>query len=132
MTVLNELKPGLDEKLYENALVLELRAQGHRVEQQKQFPVFYRGVEIGRGVPDLIIDEAVIADPKVAEAFNLGLEHFTGAATVPAAWLTLVKTNDVVGLKVFSPPGELCGTRPAVIRAITGACSPPACRVRRS
>ena len=24
MTVLNELKPGLDEKLYENALVLEL------------------------------------------------------------------------------------------------------------
>jgi len=30
MAVLNELRPGLDEKLYENALVIELRARGHR------------------------------------------------------------------------------------------------------
>jgi GxxExxY protein len=30
MTVLNELKPGLDVKLYENALVIELRARGIR------------------------------------------------------------------------------------------------------
>src|SRR5437867_215740 len=29
MAVLNELKPGLDEKLYENALVIELVARGH-------------------------------------------------------------------------------------------------------
>ena len=29
MAVLNELKPGLDQKLYENALVLELQARGH-------------------------------------------------------------------------------------------------------
>jgi GxxExxY protein len=28
MTVLNELRPGLDEKLYENALVIELAEQG--------------------------------------------------------------------------------------------------------
>lgn len=39
MQVLNTLKPGLDEKLYERALVLELRAGGHKVEQQKQFTV---------------------------------------------------------------------------------------------
>ena len=31
MAVLNELKPGLDEKLYENALVIELRERGHSV-----------------------------------------------------------------------------------------------------
>ena len=36
MTVLNELKPGLDEKLYENALVIELTARGHTVEQQRR------------------------------------------------------------------------------------------------
>jgi GxxExxY protein len=29
MTVLNSLKPGLDEKLYENALVIELEKRGH-------------------------------------------------------------------------------------------------------
>jgi GxxExxY protein len=43
MTILNELKPGLDEKLYENALVIELQARGHTVEQQRAFPVHYRG-----------------------------------------------------------------------------------------
>src|SRR5438552_13804087 len=32
MAVLNELKPGIDEKLYERALVIELRQCGHRVE----------------------------------------------------------------------------------------------------
>lgn len=29
MEVLNQLKPGLDEKLYERALVIELRRAGH-------------------------------------------------------------------------------------------------------
>jgi len=33
MSVLNALKPGLDEKLYENALVIELLERGHKVEQ---------------------------------------------------------------------------------------------------
>jgi len=70
MTVLNELKPGLDEKLYENALVIELVARGHQVEQQRDHPVFYKGHFIGILVPDLIVDGKVIADPKVASAFN--------------------------------------------------------------
>jgi len=70
MTVLNELKPGLDEKLYERALLLELVARGHRVEQQKKFEVFYRGELIGVLVPDLIIDDLVIVDPKVASTFT--------------------------------------------------------------
>ncbi len=33
MAVLNELKPGLDEKLYENALLIELVSRGHKIEQ---------------------------------------------------------------------------------------------------
>lgn len=70
MVVLNDLKPGLDEKLYERALVLERLKRGHKVEQQRAFPVFYDGVEIGTLIPDLIVDEAVIADPKVATDFN--------------------------------------------------------------
>src|SRR4051812_30768184 len=70
MKVLNTLKPGLDEKLYERALVIELRKRGHKVDQQKPFPVFYDGQEIGTLVPDLIVDDAVIVDPKVVTAFN--------------------------------------------------------------
>src|SRR5712691_3416002 len=85
MAVLNELKPGLDEKLYENALVLELVARGHTVEQQREFSVHYRGHFIGKLVPDLIVDGEVIADPKVVSAFNethiaqmLGYLNITG------------------------------------------------------
>jgi GxxExxY protein len=70
MAVLNELKPGLDEKLYENALVIELQARGRSVEQQRDYPVHYRGHFIGKLVPDLIVDGKVIADPKVVTAFN--------------------------------------------------------------
>jgi GxxExxY protein len=69
MAVLNELKPGLDEKLYENALVIELRARGNTVEQQRQFPVHYRGELIGTSIPDLIVGGKVIVDPKVVSAF---------------------------------------------------------------
>ncbi|MDY0145425.1 MAG: GxxExxY protein [Kiritimatiellia bacterium] len=70
MTVLNELKPGLDEKLYENAMVIELQDRGHVVSQQTIFQVEYKGREIGRLIPDLIVDDLVIVDPKVVTAFN--------------------------------------------------------------
>ncbi|MFH1920300.1 MAG: GxxExxY protein [Planctomycetota bacterium] len=70
MTVLNELRPGLDEKLYENAMVIELHEQGHTVDQQRRFPVHYRGHLVGTLVPDMIVDGLVIADPKVVAAFN--------------------------------------------------------------
>ncbi len=70
MAVLNTLKPGLDEKLYENALVIELRALGHTIEQQRIYPVHYRGQLIGTLIPDLIIDNKVMADTKVVTAFN--------------------------------------------------------------
>jgi len=85
MAVLNELKPGLDEKLYENALVIELQARGHSVEQQREYPVHYRGHFIGKPIPDLIVDGKVIADPKVVSDFNethiaqmLGYPNITG------------------------------------------------------
>lgn len=70
MSVLNELKPGLDERLFENALVLELAASGHIVEQQREFPVHYRGHFIGKLVPDLIVDGQITVDPKVVTAFG--------------------------------------------------------------
>jgi len=70
MTVLNELRPGLDEKLYENALTLELLAANLSVHQQREFPVRYRGHFIGKLIPDMIVAEKVIVETKVAECFN--------------------------------------------------------------
>jgi GxxExxY protein len=70
MTVLNELKPGLDEKLYERALVIELRERSRKIIQQKRFTVYYKEHEIGTLIPDLIVDQFVIVDTKVVTVFN--------------------------------------------------------------
>ena len=67
--VLDALRPGLDEKLYENALVIELAKQGLEPEQQKSFPVHYDGKFIGRLIPDLIV-KGVVVDTKVVTAFT--------------------------------------------------------------
>jgi GxxExxY protein len=65
MAVLNELGPGLDEKLYERALVIELRRSGRFFDQQKSYSVYYSGELIGSLVLDTIVDDLVIADPRV-------------------------------------------------------------------
>ncbi len=69
MKVLYTLRPGLNEKLCENALLIELVKRGHRVDQQKSYPVYYDGHFIGKLTPDLIVDELVIVVPKVVEDF---------------------------------------------------------------
>lgn len=86
--VLNTLKPGLDEKLYERALVIEFTNQGLVCDQQKQHPVHYDAQLIGTLIPDLIVNDAVIVDPKVVTAFNdthlaqmLGYLNITGLKT---------------------------------------------------
>jgi GxxExxY protein len=70
LEVINELRPGLDEKLYERAMIMELTQRGHIVSVQSSFPVFYRGELIGNLIPDLIVDNAVIVDPKVVSCFT--------------------------------------------------------------
>jgi GxxExxY protein len=67
MEVLNELGSGLHEKPYENALVVELRLHRIAYEQQRLFPVDYKGVNVGEYIPDLIVGSAVIVDTKVIE-----------------------------------------------------------------
>ncbi len=43
MAVLNELKPGLDEKIYERALIIELKHRGHIVSAQDQSRLVFHG-----------------------------------------------------------------------------------------
>ena len=69
MRVLDTLRPGLDEKLYENALVIELAKLGLQPEQQKAFSVHYDGKFIGKLIPDLIVS-GVVVDAKVVTSFT--------------------------------------------------------------
>lgn len=47
-----------------------------------------------------------------------GITNVTGKATTTAAWRSLISTQDVVGIKVYSAPGPNSGTRPPVVAAV--------------
>ncbi|MBT3315801.1 MAG: GxxExxY protein [Anaerolineae bacterium] len=60
----NQLGPGLLEKLYERALIIELLAQGHKIEQQKAIIAKYKNQIIGKHILDLIVDKRIILELK--------------------------------------------------------------------
>ena len=49
---------------------------------------------------------------------DAGVTNLTGKTDLGAAWRTIVSSNDIVGIKVFSAPGADAGTRPAVVAAV--------------
>jgi hypothetical protein len=55
---------------------------------------------------------------QVQNLVDRGITNLTGCASVGAAWRSLVSTQDVVGLKVYSAPGPVIGTRPVVAEAV--------------
>ena len=63
--VLNELGHCGKEKIYENAITVEMKARGIPFEQQRQWPVYYREEKVGFVVPDLVAFDSVIVDTKV-------------------------------------------------------------------
>ena len=70
MKVHNELGPGLREKPYENALFIELRKQGHSVEQQRPYPIKYLDHIVGDCIPDLAIPGQLIIEGKAIDALG--------------------------------------------------------------
>jgi GxxExxY protein len=109
MDVLNELKPGLDEKLYERALTIELRRRGHTVDAQRRFPVFYQTEVIGDLVPDLIVDNTIVVDPKVVSAFNEAhIAQMIGYLTISDLELALLLKFQVGAsrLEKSNPPAK--------------------------
>jgi len=67
MAILNELGHGLREKTYERALCVELRHQGIVYQQQRVYPVNYRGEHIDDYVPDLLAEDRLIVEVKTVE-----------------------------------------------------------------
>lgn len=65
--VLNELGHGLNEKLYENSLVVEFKRRSIAFDQQRIFEVVYKGEHVGEFRPDLIAFEKVVVDAKTID-----------------------------------------------------------------
>ena len=62
--VYNTLGYGFAEKVYENALTMELRELGLKVEQQKSITVYYEGSIVGEYVADVIATDVVLLELK--------------------------------------------------------------------
>jgi len=60
--VSNELGAGFLEKVYENALAVQLRFCGLAVEQQKRLEVRFRGALVGEFVTDLVVERDVLIE----------------------------------------------------------------------
>ena len=71
--VYNTLGYGFAEKVYENALAIELRKLGLKVEQQKGIIVYYNGQVVGDYVADIITGDAVLLELKAVR--SLAEEH---------------------------------------------------------
>ena len=63
----NSLGSGFLEKVYENALRIELSGAGLRVEQQRPIQVYYQGEVIGDFVSDLLVEKRLVVELKAIE-----------------------------------------------------------------
>ena len=68
--VFKQLGGGFLEKVYENALLKELQAQGLQAESQVAINVIYKGAVVGEYVADLVVEDKVILELKAQQQLS--------------------------------------------------------------
>ncbi|HEX8466003.1 MAG TPA: GxxExxY protein [Abditibacterium sp.] len=68
--VAKQLREGYLEKVYENALVHEMRKRGLRVAQQVPLEVLYSGVVVGHYIADIIVEGLILIELKATESIT--------------------------------------------------------------
>lgn len=66
-TVYNTLGYGFLEKVYENAMMIELRKNGIKAQKQKPIRVFYERESVGIYFADIIVENLIILELKAHE-----------------------------------------------------------------
>jgi GxxExxY protein len=104
--VYNELGFGFLEKVYQNALFMELGANGFEVEPQKQIKVHYKGRKVGEYYADIIVNGLVILELKAAECLveehELQLINYLKATDIEVGLLLNFGTKPEFKRKAFS------------------------------
>jgi GxxExxY protein len=67
--VYNHLGYGFLESVYQESMVVEVRARGLVVEPQAEIHVFYKGIEVGFYRADLFVERRVLVELKVAPEY---------------------------------------------------------------
>jgi GxxExxY protein len=108
--VYNALGYGFLEKVYENALSLELREMNYKVIQQKPINVYYRGALVGEYFADLIVADCVIVELKAKESINDAhisqLINYLKATEIEVGLLLNFGRKPEYKRKVFSNDGK--------------------------
>jgi GxxExxY protein len=103
--VYNELGHGFLEKVYENAMVIQLRKQGLVVRQQAPVRVYFDGRIVGLYYADLLVDNKVIVEIKAAEALceehEAQLLHYLKATEIDVGLLLNFGKRPQVKRKIF-------------------------------
>ena len=66
----NVLGSGFLERVYERAMLCELRLRGLSARAQAPFPVSYKGHPVGDYVADLLVEDQIVVELKCVEAFS--------------------------------------------------------------
>jgi GxxExxY protein len=69
-TVLNTLGAGFLEKVYENALAIEMHAAGLAIVQQYGVRVLYNDMLVGEYFPDLLVEDVLLVELKTVKALD--------------------------------------------------------------
>ncbi len=69
-TVSNTLGSGFLEKVYQNALVIELLNEGLEVEKEKAITIFYQGKVVGEYFADILVNRQIIIETKAVQSLN--------------------------------------------------------------
>ncbi len=102
----NRIGKGFHEKVYENALVEELRTLGIKVEQQKSLSVMYGGKPVGDFIADLLIEESVLVELKANRTIERSHENqllsYLKASGIEVGLLINFAESVYIKRKIFS------------------------------
>jgi GxxExxY protein len=99
--VYNELGAGFIEKVYENALMIELKNEGLAAQQQYPVKVYYKGNLIGDYVADIVVEDRVIVELKavsqLTKAHEVQLVNYLKATRLEVG--LLINFGDQISIK---------------------------------
>lgn len=115
--VYNELGYGFLERVYQNALFIELNERGFTVEAQKRIPVYYKEHFVGDYFVDIIVNDAVILELKACETlvedFEFQLINYLKSTTCEVGLLLNFGKRPQFIRKVFRNSNKkICGDSP--------------------
>ena len=106
-TVYNKLGYGFLEKVYENALLLELRKEGLNCAKQVPIEVYYEKLSVGNYFADILVEDKIILELKAGEGalieeHELQLINYLKATDKEVGLLLFFGKKPVFKRKIFT------------------------------